>query len=140
MNLHSTMLLLYRIQLSRSALFSPFTFHYASTLSVEFAPIPDRPGYIYIPLCFYFILTRSQGSGPTIKFTFHYASTLLIRVSAASLAMNNLHSTMLLLYREEDRGVLFHMDLHSTMLLLYRCLRTPCISLLTFTFHYASTL
>ena len=53
-----------------------FTFHYASTLSVylyfstSFAPI-------YIPLCFYFITTsRSEDPVRNWEFTFHYASTL----------------------------------------------------------------
>ena len=31
---------------------------------------------IYIPLCFYFIVTATPGEGMQLSFTFHYASTL----------------------------------------------------------------
>ena len=74
-----------------------FTFHYASTLSIDSAEslwkavylhstmlllyrwiITGMPGHltIYIPLCFYFIKVWSKEQLVTVWFTFHYASTL----------------------------------------------------------------
>ena len=77
-------------------LIEKFTFHYASTLSVESVGrmIPDADLHsimlllyrwlfsslhfkiIYIPLCFYFIALTSLADGFASAFTFHYASTL----------------------------------------------------------------
>ena len=77
-HLHSTMLLLYQGLSDRNAHGKAgFTFHYASTLSDNSLRWQDLRS-IYIPLCFYFINCYF------IKFHVIY---------------NNLHSTMLLLYR-----------------------------------------
>ena len=82
-NLHSTMLLLYQPPLP--ALYAyrcVFTFHYASTLSYNRYRLNILRYPIYIPLCFYFI-----------KFVFRYSRG----------RTENLHSTMLLLYRVSKR-------------------------------------
>ena len=93
------MLLLYHIRKGNALTpNSPFTFHYASTLSGVEAP-----------------------SALTAKiFTFHYASTLSIKTGYRRRAISNLHSTMLLLYLCPDLGWREWMHLHSTMLLLYQ--------------------
>ena len=96
--LHSTMLLLYQIDEEGSTELAQFTFHYASTLS----GIPRELLFysqIYIPLCFYFIRWSADRERRGI---------------------HNLHSTMLLLYRPSP-----YFSAHA---------------LLSFTFHYASTL
>ena len=141
-----------------------FTFHYASTLSKEEEQVTIFVKYlhstmlllylawqtmsrllirfIYIPLCFYFILTGWSPSAFRLPFTFHYASTLSPCSKCSVYHLLYLHSTMLLLYRVLGWGLRKQeLDLHSTMLLLYLPLSEvllPCMS--TFTFHYASTL
>ena len=119
-NLHSTMLLLYRIPPAVMASWILF---------------------IYIPLCFYFILPSSPKIVYNTPFTFHYASTLSEIGSRGGVHFHNLHSTMLLLYlyailtKGVDYEFTFHYastlsgkayctacgktNLHSTMLLLY---------------------
>ena len=66
---------------------SPFTFHYASTLSDS----------------------ADSLSNESISFTFHYASTLSRQTLTVESSCKNLHSTMLLLYRrlptETGRGL-----------------------------------
>ena len=98
-DLHSTMLLLYRLsQLAYQYKNLLFTFHYASTLSYWTVSGLSHWYSIYIPLCFYFI---------------EYPVILRIRKA-------DLHSTMLLLYlifTTSSRTVFAY--LHSTMLLLY---------------------
>ena len=164
LNLHSTMLLLYRVKkcyyLYTSAIYIPLCFYF----------IGSAPGYhdacllIYIPLCFYFILVDATIEYIHSIFTFHYASTLSGRwCSIVRRHKNHLHSTMLLLYREwrfEGCGRVH--NLHSTMLLLYlntfsssserfKIYIPLCFYFITgrltpqrsgnrFTFHYASTL
>ena len=121
-NLHSTMLLLYLsapvCHMSPSA---SFTFHYASTLSSTGRRRRSCGNRIYIPLCFYFITTRTHSQ---------------------KASWSNLHSTMLLLYQTPVGFTPFvSMYLHSTMLLLYHVVLAPCaFSANIFTFHYASTL
>ena len=97
-------------------------------------------------------------------FTFHYASTISFSTLLSNMQLAALHSTMLLLYRNNS---VLHMHiclaLHSTMLLLYPITlpsgRIACSTLyiplcfyyiiwtsaitkrlITFTFHYASTI
>ena len=53
-----------------------FTFHYASTLSCFSYLLSVFRLFIYIPLCFYFIIDSINDQGLTLIFTFHYASTL----------------------------------------------------------------
>ena len=140
--LHSTMLLLYRLNR-----------HHIKEVII-----------IYIPLCFYFIaLPRSyrHRDHPNLH------STMLLlyhdRTAVLNVKKHNLHSTMLLLYQIAQMQIQAQVqDLHSTMLLLYPCPRTSLPSsnqdlhstmLLLypiqwsslggtnlFTFHYASTL
>ena len=59
-HLHSTMLLLYPYPAPSASWSSPFTFHYASTLSVSFSWWCTRTRSIYIPLCFYFIYSETS--------------------------------------------------------------------------------
>ena len=103
-------------------LYHIFTFHYASTLSL--CPRTEsREHLIYIPLCFYFILSGWHRSGWHVSFTFHYASTLSVSVYIERVSEWNLHSTMLLLYHViRDRIPVRDHHLHSTMLLLYHIL------------------
>ena len=139
--LHSIMLLLYQnVGLNKAESLSPFTFHYASTLSYVWdagTPLPRRFTFhyastlsrhitrmktvlwIYIPLCFYFIpdgREREQRKG-------------------------YLHSIMLLLYRTRTSG-------YSRLPFIYIPLCFYFIfdnykdiqRAIGFTFHYASTL
>ena len=141
-HLHSTMLLLYRIPSSRLTV-SPlwFTFHYASTLS-EFALfIFILLYFIYIPLCFYFIilplLPGRQESAIYIPLCFYFIAD---HPSMPESALH-LHSTMLLLYRIwPSYKTVAHSHLHSTMLLLYPGRLLYAGIRKQFTFHYASTL
>ena len=130
--LHSTMLLLYREILFRAKRIAEFTFHYASTLSETCREFKFVEELIYIPLCFYFIMsdmtpatneiiftfhyasTLSKDLELTIitkkKFTFHYASTLSTHWGSMPRRQQYLHSTMLLLYRsitQLSRATLF---------------------------------
>ena len=120
-NLHSTMLLLYPGSSSYLSLHVQFTFHYASTISevptvkavseylftfhyastISFTPAePPKDDFtIYIPLCFYYILVLNIPQKTYSKFTFHYASTISQQQLAQNRLNQNLHSTMLLLYR-----------------------------------------
>ena len=97
-----------------------FTFHYASTLSFLDSLLEILVIYIYIPLCFYFIISCRQHRKWLNTFTFHYASTLseektdnqrkyfiyiplcfyFIQERCLQLGITSsyLHSTMLLLY------------------------------------------
>ena len=164
--LHSTMLLLYLTH--PAGLFLPvipFTFHYASTLS-DCARHCVMEFFIYIPLCFYFILkiivksarlSRNLhstmlllypspphwGAGTPRKFTFHYASTLSICRTLRSLLAFIIYIPLCFYFIRPTAG---HGNgkeahLHSTMLLLYRLKEQGCNGPVTeFTFHYASTL
>ena len=137
------MLLLYRSCVA-SSVSSPFqfTFHYASTLSCWRLLVVVSPCPIYIPLCFYFILVLVSSVPHCTQFTFHYASTLSFSEYRYSFdtAIFTFHyaSTLSVI-----QAVIIYMlqDLHSTMLLLYQTLFDTCLPCTSiFTFHYASTL
>ena len=119
-----------------------FTFHYASTLSPSGMIARISSLSIYIPLCFYFISAMpGMLDLAAASFTFHYASTLSSDRHFRIAAFLDLHSTMLLLYRNRrNRGSDRYTNLHSTMLLLYRNSERINWDISTFTFHYASTL
>ena len=142
--LHSTMLLLYLktgIRLSLRA--GKFTFHYASTLSIENANKKVMCAHLHSTMLLLYQNGFSSLLSNTCKFTFHYASTLSKYLRGIGGQEINLHSTMLLLYRTLSRpkprpepiyiplcfyfiGLhrrylrLHLLHLHSTMLLLYR--------------------
>ena len=142
LNLHSTMLLLYRSGSpdGRSCI-SLFTFHYASTLSVKrdgfpdmyhlftfhyastLSRVPDPLPRIWIRFTFHYASTLSREclriTNSMTAFTFHYASTLSEAINKSEIYRPNLHSTMLLLYRSSGIFTTAPMYLHSTMLLLY---------------------
>ena len=118
-----------------------FTFHYASTLSHPFFVFPQRSFVIYIPLCFYFILS-SPFSGFFLEnlhstmlllylftyifrqclsaFTFHYASTL-----SAGNALDSVKDFLFTFHYASTLSDIYFqryyasLNLHSTMLLLY---------------------
>ena len=98
---------------------SPFTFHYASTLS-NFLTFSDN---WYKLFTFHYASTLSSPLSLFFRnsavFTFHYASTLSHDCWWARMDSCNLHSTMLLLYPNFSKN---HLTASS------------------FTFHYASTL
>ena len=102
-NLHSTMLLLYK----GFGIFSyDFIRHLHSTMLLLYGDtgvVCKIDHFIYIPLCFYFILFFLLACGGWNKFTFHYASTLLLYSWLIKQSNQNLHSTMLLLYSEYIR-------------------------------------
>ncbi len=119
--LHSTMLLLYLTH--PAGLFLPvipFTFHYASTLS-DCARHCVMEFFIYIPLCFYFIEISEKYQNILkpiyIPLCFYFICLLQIY---QTYWIAYLHSTMLLLYLENNREI--------------------CEAFPEFTFHYASTL
>ena len=119
MDLHSTMLLLYR--------------HARAGMRWRI--------YIYIPLCFYFIAYRDNCPDAYVQFTFHYASTLSYARTPEFADLFNLHSTMLLLY-------LISLMLFTRPFFIYiplcfyfiETLEVENIHPEIFTFHYASTL
>ena len=117
-----------------------FTFHYASTISdssvLPAAVLPalhstmlllyrlyrvegDAKTYLYIPLCFYYIMYDVKGVVADMIFTFHYASTI------SDICLDCLPPVS---------------PLHSTMLLLYLTAEAWGVSTDVFTFHYASTI
>ena len=121
MDLHSTMLLLYR---RRGSYLCRHIRHLHSTMLLLYqttTTLSVGTMIIYIPLCFYFISTAEY---------------------QISRLMQNLHSTMLLLYQVIgiDLGITT-LHLHSTMLLLYQPSSLYVFRVRDeFTFHYASTL
>ena len=120
-NLHSTMLLLYRMPRSSLRPVSmSFTFHYASTLS----SFSRSALWILIVFTFHYASTLSECVSDEFccgcEFTFHYASTLSYHPADSLFHLSDLHSTMLLLYLSAFRPLgLYTFNLHSTMLLLY---------------------
>ena len=120
-NLHSTMLLLYPtanlFACNSYFIYIPLCFYFI----LADAGILQQTISIYIPLCFYFILPRFSGSLPEsriyIPLCFYF-----IEVECEDLKPQeiNLHSTMLLLYRYLSAWMrATRSNLHSTMLLLY---------------------
>ena len=104
----------------------------------------EKPGCkIYIPLCFYFILSNYATTGAVDVFTFHYASTLSSRIPLLQLHDLRIYIPLCFYFIPGDRcgkGILqypftfhyastlscrheykceFEFNLHSTMLLLY---------------------
>ena len=121
---------------------APFTFHYASTLSYLLFCRSHCLGFIYIPLCFYFIdelnRFRTLLNLIYIPLCFYF----IYKAFRNGGIFFYLHSTMLLLYRHDpDGSFLTFGNLHSTMLLLYLVSWDGTTeSNDIFTFHYASTL
>ena len=158
------MLLLYRSPADRiHDHLSEFTFHYASTLSNTDATavrkITDlhstmlllyRPGWsdpwpsiwIYIPLCFYFILTaKDQRDIQQI----HLHSTMLLLYPISSppqpAGRSYLHSTMLLLYRTRPGRAWSERRIYIPLCFYFIAKQQATrIEDALFTFHYASTL
>ena len=97
-DLHSTMLLLYQESRRRGL---PIIIYLHSTMLLLYH-VRKRPSgnitLIYIPLCFYFIHHADIHTLYHMTFTFHYASTLSSKSPPYSFPVQNLHSTMLLLY------------------------------------------
>ena len=138
------MLLLYPVQTVqfRKEYPSAFTFHYASTLSLADADKAALDNAIYIPLCFYFIyfFHRLSSAHPW----YLHSIMLLLYHKCGCLSYEyiwHLHSIMLLLYLCSlfVRQYVFpiYIPLCFYFISLRKCLRKP---LLSFTFHYASTL
>ena len=98
-----------------------FTFHYASTLSGTDSDDILVDGFIYIPLCFYFINSQE---------------------SPADQAHPYLHSIMLLLYLsaiQRKLGCAVEFTFHYASTLSAQGAHSPR-AVTVFTFHYASTL
>ena len=159
------MLLLYPCPALEYAIYNPlFTFHYASTISVNvIQAVGQRNCFtfhyastisrrwcgstsdfcLYIPLCFYYIM-EATGKHQRIFYLYIPLCFYYIRNREAfgDFDQTTLHSTMLLLYRS-GLGIIISVrsSLHSTMLLLYRKTsgRRICFKDF-FTFHYASTI
>ena len=97
--------------------------------------------FIYIPLCFYFILVYFEYTFFIFQFTFHYASTLSEYMNYSIMRNPYLHSIMLLLYRrkpwEQHRRTFIYIPLCFYFIGRRRDGR-DCKK--GFTFHYASTL
>ena len=107
--------------LSRLTLYT-FTFHYASTLSCVGISVDFVLVNIYIPLCFYFILLSAGYNVWWISFTFHYASTLSSLPGRESACFKLIYIPLCFYFiGYHPADLLFHLfDLHSTMLLLYQ--------------------
>ena len=99
LNLHSTMLLLYRLRTFRS----------------------NRAFYIYIPLCFYFIDEDGILLRYPAEFTFHYASTLSFSAYWFAVLGFFIYIPLCFYFIRAwvDYSGKFETNLHSTMLLLY---------------------
>ena len=119
-----------------------FTFHYASTLSMRLGDGRNKSREIYIPLCFYFITFCSGCNCPWKKIYIPLCFYFIEYVATEQTEDSDLHSTMLLLYRDAFSSCYDLNDyLHSTMLLLYRLLHWIAEEYKgRFTFPYASTL
>ena len=118
--LHSTMLLLYLDDYYMPQMANIFTFHYASTLSRRLL-VFKLMRQIYIPLCFYFIAEYFVDNISGYIFTFHYASTLSTDTgcSAGSETQFTFHYASTLSLPDELKQAIL-CNLHSTMLLLYQ--------------------
>ena len=121
---------------------SAFTFHYASTLSKLLAGL--LPGWvcIYIPLCFYFILLAQIYNRRCfviyIPLCFYF-----IRLRREIPGWRkHIYIPLCFYFIRKGHGTTGStFNLHSTMLLLYRSSHDPVMYVFCgFTFHYASTL
>ena len=110
--LHSTMLLLYLCSGVNSSSITVFTFHYASTLSMEAFMIYDDSVFLHSTMLLLYRIYKCSSS-VQFSFTFHYASTL------SFLTPLFLYPALTLSNRTVTNGVQ-NLVLHSTMLLLYR--------------------
>ena len=163
LHLHSTMLLLYLERESKDRIQVRFTFHYASTLSEQMPRgvvvhlhlhstmlllYPRRLCIAYrnlynlhstmLLLYRFSVLSKSTAY---ISFTFHYASTLSKASGETLYKLSHLHSTMLLLYLNETPSPDTWPPIYIPLCFYFIKVSTPYdILLLTFTFHYASTL
>ena len=117
-----------------------FTFHYASTISME-GDVTTCFIILYIPLCFYYIGFNRSSRIMDQLFTFHYASTISIISMQKTRISWTLHSTMLLLYHDYQSRLDYTVQLYIPLCFYYiisMCVSTvPCF---IFTFHYASTI
>ena len=122
--LHSTMLLLYPCcdvaTERRILIYIPLCFYFILS-----APAQWKLCFlIYIPLCFYFIVIDHRDLHRVLLFTFHYASTLSFPVYE----QNRQHTVFTFHYAStlsnpgSYQGQV-NPNLHSTMLLLYRSAR-----------------
>ena len=99
---------------------TPFTFHYASTLSrLPAACLPSRE-YLHSTMLLLYLILAVTVSVPI----FHLHSTMLLLYQNVYLkiivCIRYLHSTMLLLYPDTPKAKpVGFTNLHSTMLLLY---------------------
>ena len=103
-------------------IYIPLCFYFIRTFPIDSAELKN----IYIPLCFYFIRSRRwwhyihqwylhstmlllypivlvSASVLFLSFTFHYASTLSLLYNLNLKGIIDLHSTMLLLYQNQQR-------------------------------------
>ena len=158
------MLLLYRLAvIYHSGIGFPFTFHYASTISLctfvirvnlliftfHYASTISEPFFIYIVFSAYFTFhyasTISFLPFPfavyIISFTFHYASTISRHAARDTAAEPPLHSTMLLLYHNWCYWQVRWLLLYIPLCFYYITpLKIQIDTKISFTFHYASTI
>ena len=140
-HLHSTMLLLYLISNACCPVFSVFTFHYASTLSVPEDLARQYRLYLHSTMLLLYLNTICVFASTSPIFTFHYASTLSAIALVAPAIQNLIYIPLCFYFILQALDAMREMsNLHSTMLLLYRGRRFERISSDQFTFHYASTL
>ena len=120
-------------------IYIPLCFYFIISASTS----TPRSSYIYIPLCFYFILKGGFASLGDIVFTFHYASTLSVSAGSNTLWSITIYIPLCFYFILLSGSVSAPACpyLHSTMLLLYRHHPWKYRSAVySFTFHYASTL
>ena len=142
-HLHSTMLLLYQIEISDivkvSNIYIPLCFYFI----VDAEYMAYAAGQIYIPLCFYFIAQYdSMITGGVEKFTFHYASTLSTVEWVSQLLPLKIYIPLCFYFIvgkkvDRKRRILFTFHYASTLSLILPHLHALPYP---FTFHYASTL
>ena len=138
-NLHSTMLLLYKDVVVFATIKKKFTFHYASTLW----DMAKNKNFVGLNLHSTMLLlygTDHWVCKAGIEFTFHYASTLCGCNMTLTYKTKIYIPLCFYFIKIENLKVIVVNNLHSTMLLLYenQVFRKTCRR--RFTFHYASTL
>ena len=107
----------------------------------EFLELVLRDKRLYIPLCFYFIRTRTRGGGTPCRLYIPLCFYFITVYTSSKTGFRPLHSIMLLLYQDGSLGLL---GLHFIYIPLcfyfiekdFRFYRISTWS----TFHYASTL
>ena len=127
---------------SHWTMFFVFTFHYASTLSAVAALVICLADCIYIPLCFYFItleeLNSNKISGIYIPLCFYFIFTRRCAIFTRS----NIYIPLCFYFIQDPfNSLLGHFRIYIPLCFYFISLAILFTAvMISFTFHYASTL